>query len=202
MGDIDNHLLYEINKSQKFNSFECKLAGGVVFEFIRFENQTHFIGQDQSSRYIISCNIKNNIGVIIYSFKMDESDTLRFIDCAGNFLYYFTDTGSSMYIGLPMANSTDQHYPSIELLNTSRFSCEEEMNESNSIYFNNDTMEYRYFDLTIYDSKDHYNENQILKLPMSCSELEDLIFKICLTAHIDFGEFINQNFDDSDVFMY
>jgi hypothetical protein len=195
-----NHLLYEINKSQKFNTFECKLAGGIVFEFIRFDNQTHFIDEAQySSRYIIQCNIKNNIGVTIYSFKMNEPDTLRFIDCVGNFLYYFQDTGSSIYIGLPIDNSTNGHYPSFRLLNTTRFISEEEMENINSIYFNVDTNECRYFDLTVYDAKDHYIENQIINIPLCCSELEDLMFKICLTAQIDFGQYLDQNFEDSDV---
>ena len=204
MSTVANHMLYNINKSQNFTSFACKLAEGIVFEFSRCDNTMRFLDDNPcTSRYTILANIKNNIGIVIYSFRMDESDTMRFIDCAGNFLYYFTDTGSSMYIGLPLSNSTNGHYPSFELLMTNRFIDEDEFgNINNNIFMNPDTNECRYYDLTVYDSKDSYRENQIIKLPMSCSELEDLMFQICLAANVDFGEYLNQNFNDADMILY
>ena len=203
MNTVANHMLYSINKSQDYKSFECKLAEGIVFEFTRFTNLVNFADDPNvTSSYIIQCNIKNNIGVIIYSFKMNEADTMRFIDSVGNFLYYFTDTGSSYYIGLPVSNSTNGHYPSFEFINTNRFVDDDDFLATQSIYFNNDTGECRYFDLTIYDAKDHYAENQILKIPMSPSEIEDLMFQICLTANVDFGDWLNENFDDTDMILY
>ena len=204
MGNVAaNHLLYEINKSQQYNSFDCKLAGGTIFEFTRHENQAMFSDDTaDTSRYIIKCDIKNNIGIVIYTFTMNESDTLRFIDCGGNFLYYFSDTGSNMYIGLPMSNSSSGHYPSFELTISNRYIDEDEFNNMPSIYFNSDTQECRYYDFVVYDAKEHYRENQILKIPMSCSELEDLLFQICLTANINFGEYLDEHFGDADVFVW
>ena len=201
MSTVENHLMYTFNQSQNYNSFECRLAGGVVFEFTRYDNLTRFVDDPNvTSRYIINCNIKNNIGVVIYSFKMNEAETLNFIDCVANFLYYFTDTGSYYIISLLNSNS-NYHYPTFKFINTSRFICEEDMVQKN-IFFNDDTGEYRYFDLVIYDSFNKLEENQMLKLPMSPSEIEDLMFQICLTVNIDFGTWLNENFDDSDIFMY
>ena len=204
MNTVENHIMYNLNQSQHYNSFECKLAMGFVFEFTRYDNLTRFVDDPNStSRYIIHCNIKNNIGVTIYSFKMNEADTMRFIDSVANFLYYFTDTGSSFYVGLSMANSTNGHYPSFEFVNTSRFICNEDYQGVPTLYYNSDSGEYRYFDLTIYDAKDKFAENQILKLPMSPSEIEDLLFQICLTANIDFGTWLNENeFDESPLLLW
>lgn len=198
---VKNHMMYNLNKSQNYTSFECKLAMGFVFEFIRFTNLVRFVDDPNvTSSYIIQCNIKNNIGVVIYSFKMNEADTMRFIDSVGNFLYYFTDTGSYYIISLPNSNS-NYHYPTFKFINTSRFICEEDMNQKN-IFFNEDTDECRYFDLVIYDSFNKLEENQILKIPMSASEVEDLMFQICLTANVDFGNWLDEKFGDADVFMY
>ncbi len=200
---VENHMMYNLNKSQNYTSFECKLAMGFIFEFIRFTNLVRFVDDPNvTSSYIIQCNIKNNIGVVIYSFKMNEADTMRFIDSVGNFLYYFTDTGSTFYIGLPASNSTDGHYPSFEFLNSNRFIDEDDFYSTQSVYFNQETGECRYFDLTIYDAKDHYAENQILKLPMSPSEVEDLMFQICLTANVDFGNWLDDNFKDSETLLW
>lgn len=204
MGATENLIMYNLNKIQNYNSFECKLALGYVFEFTRYDNHVRFKNDTGiTSRYIIHCNIKNNIGVIVYSFKMNESDTMRFLDSVGNFLYYFTDTGCSYYIGLPISNSTDGHYPSFEFINTNRFIDEDDYQATQSIYFNPETGENRYFDLIIYDAKDKYAENQILKIPMSPSEIEDLMFQICLTANVDFGIWLDQSgFDDGPILTW
>ena len=204
MSTIENHLMYAFNQSQNYNSFECKLAEGIVFEFTRYDNLTRFTDDPNiTSSYIINCNIKNNIGVIIYSFKMNEADTGRFIDAVANFLYYFVDTGSSYYVGLPISNSTNGHYPSFEFVNTNRFICDEDYANTQNIFFNRDTGECRYFDLTIYDAKDKFADNQILKIPMSPSEIEDLLFQICLSANIDFGTWLDENnFDESPLLLW
>ena len=204
MDTAENHMMYEFNKSQNYTSFECKLALGYIFEFSRQDNLTRFIDDPNiTSRYIIECNIKKNIGVTVYTFKMNESDTMRFIDCVGNFLYYFTDTGSSYYISLPASNSSNGHYPSFEFINSNRFIDEADYESTQSIYFNQETGESRYFDLTLYDAKDKFAENQILKIPMSPSEIEDLMFQICLTANIDFGSWLDESgFDEGTILIW
>ena len=209
MSFAENYLLYYLNKIKPFNESEVTLAYGYTFYFKKYNNTVRFANdQDTVSSYIIQVDIKNNIGVIIYSFKMNESDTLRVMDCMANFLYYMTDTGCSMYIGLPAANNSNNHFPSIYLLNTSRVYnddiCVNNHTPLADVNFNYGTGESRYMDFTIIDDgmAGISNTNQILKLPISGSELEDILYHICIAANMDFGEYLETNIPDSPLLMY
>ena len=105
------------------------------------------------------------------------------------------DTGSSMYIGLPVTNNSNNHFPSIYLLNTSRV-YEEDICLNNyttiaDVNFNYETGESRYIDFTIIDDgmKGVSDTNQILKIPLSGSELEDILYHICIASNMDFGDY-------------
>jgi len=201
-----NYLLYTLNQYNHFNESSIALAYGYVFEFKRIQNNIRFANdQETVSSYIVIVNIKDSIGSIIYSFKMDESDTMRALECIGEFLYYYTDTDSSMYIGFPMSNNSNGRFPTLYFYNTSRICDEYEEDTQNkaNVYFNYPTGESRYIDLTVIDDCANGDKRQILKIPMCASEVEDMMFQICIAINVDLGDYLQDHFGDSEfIFGY
>jgi len=56
------------------------MALGYVFEFSRVSNNVTFKDDDTISKNIIILNIKNTIGVIVYTIRMNETECIRLMD--------------------------------------------------------------------------------------------------------------------------
>ena len=159
-----------------------KLSLGYRLEFDRVSSNTTFTNDDTISRNIIIINIKNNIGVIVYSIRMNEADCIRLLNYITIYLYDFYGWGDTCDIKLSLASSTTGRIPIIHFQNISN-----QINKDNQSYYDNSMDEYRYHEMTIYEADtNNLNSNiKILSIPMGCTEVEEFVFNLYFTGLID-----------------
>lgn len=177
------YLKYALKDYIEPKESEVKLLDYKV-TFKRYNSTVNFTDAPNCG-YIVECKIFNNIGSEIYSFRMNESDSLRLLENMSVFLYEFDYTGSSMYIGLCLENAHQGYYPTFYLYKSSRCGEEDEYEQFGPWFYNKDNDEVRYIDFTIMNDRGNNNEDIILKIPLGATELESFIFELCMVIDAD-----------------
>ena len=170
-----------------------KLALGYKLEFDRQSSNTLFKDDDTISRNIIIINIKNSIGVTIYSLKMNEADCIRLMDYITIYLYDFYDWGDECNIKLSISSSSTGKYPIIHFQNISN-----QINTDNKNYIYTNVGEYRYHELTIIEADANNSMTKILSVPMANTEIEEFVFNLYFVGLMDLvlPDEIYQKLDD------
>lgn len=161
-----------------------KLALGYQLEFSRKSNNLSFSNDDTIFKNIITIDIKNNIGILLYSIRMNEGDCIRLLDYITAYLYDFFDWGDTCDIKLSLSTTTATKYPIIHFQNITKQINE---NENNVTYYNRSLEEYRYHEMSILEA-DMNNPNSMMKIltiPMSSSEVEEFVYMLYFNGLMD-----------------
>ena len=157
------------------------LALGYRFEFRRQSSNVSFEDDNTLSRNIIIIDIKNTIGLTIYSIKMNEAECIKLIDYITGYAYDFYSMNPNRECEISISNTTNGKHPVLYFHDIdNRF-----INNPN--YKNATLNEYRSHILTIYEV-DMINQNryvQILTIPMSDTEVSDFAFNLYFNGLID-----------------
>lgn len=149
------------------------LMNGYKFKYNRVENKALFSDDNQySSKYIIELNIYNNIDILIYSIRMSESDCIRVIDELSKYLYDLFGLGEHCLIKLPMTNN---RCTNLQFNNVA---------PKNGPVYIDSLNEEREHELVIVECQSD-SSLQILKIYLSNTEVEELIFELYFNGLID-----------------
>lgn len=155
------------------------LALGYRFEFDRQSDIVLFKDDNTIFNNIISINIKNNIGVIIHSIKMNEGDCICLLDYITAYLYDFFDWGDECNIILNISSASSNKHPMIHFQNITN-----KVNPGNINYQNPSLSELRVHELSILES-DGCSTVKILTVPMSNSEVEEFVYNLYFVGLMD-----------------
>lgn len=155
------------------------MALGYVFEFSRVSNNLIFKDDNTISKNIIVLNIKNTIGVIVYSIRMNETECIRLMDVITMYMFDFYDLGNECRIHLSISNNGK-----IPILH---FHNIDERYINNPNYNDPHFSEYRSHILSIYeaDMNDQNSYTQILSIPLGDTEVSDFVFNLYFNGLID-----------------
>ena len=89
---------------EKGDDMKIEITPEIDLSVRRFNNQVYF--SDNNSNYIVEVQIMNKLGVLLYTFRFNEFDAIRILDCIDQFQYDFGgETYSNILIELPPMNS-------------------------------------------------------------------------------------------------
>ena len=89
---------------EKGDDMKIEITPEIDLSVRRFNNQVYF--SDNNSNYIVEVQIMNKLGVLLYTFRFNEFDAIKILDCIDQFQYDFGgETYSNMLIKLPPMNS-------------------------------------------------------------------------------------------------
>ena len=89
---------------EKGDNMKIEITPEIDLSVRRFNNQVYF--SDNNSNYIVEVQIMNKLGVLLYTFRFNEFDAIRILDCIDQFQYDFGgETYSNILIELPPMNS-------------------------------------------------------------------------------------------------
>lgn len=143
------------------------LAYGYKYKILRHDNIFISDNMQNLDKYTIELQFYNNIGILIYSVKLNESDIINIIDTFSLFLCGYNNNSS---IKLHLNNNK---YPVIELSNIG-------YNNESELMVDGDLSEYRCYQISIFevDMNDQNSITLFLKIPMGMTEIEEFIFDL------------------------
>lgn len=150
--------------SERFT--EDGLENGFSYNIVRYNNPFPN-SSDELNNYIIEIQFINNIGIVVYSCRINGNDILNILDNFTLFLCGLCFNTSEINVKLQPHNNK---IPIIELSNLYK----DNLSISPRLH------EYRCYQLSIYEA-DMNNQNhiiQILKIAMGETEINDFLFNL------------------------